>query len=83
MAKAAAKKVEKPQDEFEFTVDDLAKELDILPTSARVSLRNNGIEKAGRTYGWNSKKEFDEVVAALRSGAAKAEPKAKKASKKK
>lgn len=66
MAKAAtAKKPAKEEESHQFEVAHLAKELGILETSARVALRAKGVEKAGKKYGWNSKKAFDEVVALL------------------
>lgn len=70
MAKAAKKeKVEKTETtaEFKYGVKDLAEELGIKETSVRVQLRNKGIEKAGKSYGWNSKAELKEVVAQLKS----------------
>ena len=59
--------------EFKFGVTDLAKELDIEPASVRVQLRNRKVEKAGKSYGWNTQKEFDEVVKLLKSKPAKGE----------
>ena len=70
MAKTAKKeKVEKTETtaEFKYGVKDLAEELGIKETSVRVQLRNKGIEKAGKSYGWNSKAELKEVVAQLKS----------------
>lgn len=73
---------------------ELADALGIVEASVRVALRNHDIAKNGRSYGWNSKKEFDEVVAKLRkepktsdkpkakvkaAGTQKAKPTAKKA----
>ena len=46
----------------------------------RVKLRNAGIEKAGKQYGWKTKREFEEVakeLEALTNGAAKPAKKAK------
>lgn len=67
--------------EFKFGVQDIADELDIKPASVRVQLRNKGIEKAGKSYGWNSKAELKEVIDQLRSGGDEEKP-SKKASKK-
>jgi hypothetical protein len=75
MAKADKKtaKKEKPVEketaaaEFKYGVKDLAEELGIKETSVRVQLRNKGIEKAGKSYGWNSKAELKEVVAQLKT----------------
>lgn len=71
------KKEKAAEREFKFGVDDLAEALGLQPASVRVQLRNKGIEKAGKSYGWNSKKDLDEVIAQI-----KTEPKEKKASKK-
>lgn len=48
---------------------ELADALGIEPTSVRVKLRNAEIEKAGRSYGWNTQKDFDAVVKQLKSTA--------------
>lgn len=55
---------------------ELAEALGIEPTSVRVKLRNAEIDKAGRSYGWNTQKDFDAVVKQLKSTAkpAKEEP---------
>lgn len=51
--------------EFKYGVKDLAAELGIKETSVRVKLRNAEIPKAGKSYGWNSKKELEEVAKQL------------------
>lgn len=61
-AKAAPKK-EEPS--FKYGIEDVAKALDVKPASARVQLRAKGIKKAGKSYGWNSKSEVEEVVKKL------------------
>ncbi len=61
--KAVAKKA--PAEKMKYGVDDLAKALDIKAASARVRLRNAGVEKAGKSYGWNSQKDLDAVVKQL------------------
>lgn len=68
--------------EFKYGVTDIAEELGIKPASVRVQLRNKGIEKAGKSYGWNSKSELKEVIDQIRSGGDDDEdeaPKGKKA----
>ncbi len=66
--KDKAEKVEKTEAaEFKYGVQDLADALGIKPASVRVQLRNNGIEKAGKSYGWNTKKELNEVIDQIRS----------------
>lgn len=66
--KADAKAEKTAEREFEYGVEDIAEELGIKPASVRVQLRNKGIEKAGKSYGWNSKKELKEVIEQIRSG---------------
>ena len=66
--KAEAKSEKQAEREFKFGVEDIAKELGIKPASVRVQLRNKGIEKAGKSYGWNSKSELKEVIEQIRSG---------------
>lgn len=69
--KGKSKKADKDEDdaapEFKYGVQDIADELGIKPASVRVQLRNKGIEKAGKSYGWNSKSELKEVISQLRS----------------
>ncbi len=50
-------------EDFEFTVDDLAKATGLQPASVRVGLRESDFERSGKKWGWNSQKEFDKVVA--------------------
>lgn len=76
---AKAEKEAKP--EFKFGVEDIAEKLDIKPASVRVQLRNKGIEKAGKSYGWNSKADLDEVIDQLKK-ADKSDEKEEKSSKK-
>ncbi len=74
-----AEKAEAPT--FKYGVSDLAEKLDLKEASVRVKLRKNNVDKAGKSYGWNSKSDFDEVVATLKAD--KSEEKAdKKADKK-
>ena len=65
---APAKKSNLPVHEKpEFGVAELAEALGIEPTSARVKLRNAGIEKTGRSYSWKNQKELDAVVKQLKA----------------
>jgi len=66
-AKAAAKAKAPAAEAMKYGVDDLAAALGIKPASARVRLRNAGIEKAGKSYGWNSQKDLDAVVKSLKA----------------
>lgn len=67
-AEAPAKKSNLPVHEKpEFGVAELAEALGIEPTSARVKLRNAGIEKNGRSYSWKNQKELDAVVKQLKA----------------
>ena len=69
--------------EFKYGVADLADKLGIKEASVRVQLRNKGIEKAGKSYGWNTKAELEEVIDELKDEKpAKASKKAKKDEKK-
>lgn len=61
-AKAAPKAKE---ESFKYGIEDLADKLKIKPASARVQLRSKNIKKAGKSYGWNSQAELDEVVKKL------------------
>lgn len=54
--------VERPK----YGVPALAEAMEIKPASVRVRLRNAGIEKTGKTYGWNTKAEMAEVIAQLK-----------------
>lgn len=61
--------VEEKETAPKYGVSDLADALGIKPASVRVRLRKGGIEKAGKSYGWNTKAELQEVVDALRPNA--------------
>lgn len=73
-AKTKTEKSEAP--EFKYGVADIAEKLELEPASVRVKLRNAGIEKAGKSYGWNTKAELQEVIDEL--GAEKPAKKSKK-----
>jgi CO/xanthine dehydrogenase Mo-binding subunit len=45
-----------------YGVPELAEALGVKPSSVRVRLRNAGIEKSGKLYGWDSKAEMQEVI---------------------
>ena len=66
-ASKKAKDEDEAAPEFKYGVSDLADALDIKPASVRVQLRNKGIEKAGKSYGWNTKAELNEVIDQLKS----------------
>jgi len=78
-ATTKTEKVEKaPAESFKYGVADLQKLLGHGdPASTRVALRKHAIEKAGKSYGWNSKDELEAVAKKIKAGAEKAEPKAK------
>ena len=76
MAKKSAKGEDKSKDEGkktqdvkDYTISNLAKELDVEAASARVALRKNGIPKSGGRYGWDTKQEMLEVVKKIRAKA--------------
>lgn len=67
-----AEKVEKTAaPEFKYGVSDIAEKLGIKEASVRVQLRNKGIEKAGKSYGWDSKSDLNEVIDQLKTSTAK------------
>jgi len=49
-----------------FGVPELAEVMGVKPSSVRVRLRNAGIEKSGKLYGWDTKTAMMEVVAKLK-----------------
>ena len=60
------------KDEPKYGVNDLVEASGLQPASVRVALRELGVEKEfGNKYGWNTKKDFDEVVKALKERSAK------------
>lgn len=63
---AKEKPVKAPAETFKYGVAELADTLGIAPESVRVQLRNKNIAKAGKSYGWNTKDEFQAVVAKLK-----------------
>jgi hypothetical protein len=67
--KVDAKNEKAAEREFKYGVEDIAEELGIKPASVRVQLRNKGIEKAGKAYGWNSKSELKEVIEQIKAKA--------------
>lgn len=77
--KAKPKAAEKDEPEtFKYGVSDIADKLGIDASAVRVKLRNAGIDKAGKSYGWNTKAELAEVIDEISTPAKKTEkPKAK------
>ena len=70
----AAKETKAPaaKDEPKYGVNDLVEATGLQPASVRVALRELGVEKEfGNKYGWNTKKDFDEVVKAMKERSAK------------
>ena len=71
-ADKASKKTEAKADkaeakEHKFGVSDLAEKLGIKEASVRVQLRNKGIEKDGKSYGWDTKAELQEIADQLKT----------------
>ena len=62
-----SKKDEGPQ----FTVDDIVEATGLQPASVRVGLRESDFKKTGRQWGWNTKKDFAEVLKFFKERAAK------------
>jgi hypothetical protein len=54
--KAKAAKAKETVEKLPFGVDEAAKALDTNPTYLRQKLRDAGIKKAGKSYGWPSSK---------------------------
>lgn len=50
-----------------YGVTELAEALKVKPTSVRVRLRNAGIEKNGKVYGWETKAEMQAVIDKLKA----------------
>ena len=75
MAKTAVKKaavVEKKKafgerEIYKYDVNTLADDLGILPASVRVALRKNKVAKAGKSYGWDTRADYDEILELLQS----------------
>lgn len=85
MSKETSKEKTKEKEvasEFKYGVEDLAEALGIKPASVRVQLRNKGVEKAGKSYGWNTKSDLEEVTKLLKTEE-KSEKKAEKKPEKK
>ncbi len=71
-AKTTKAKEAPESNEPKFSVDDLVEASGLVAASVRVALRDLSVEKNfGNKYGWDSKKDFDEVVAALKERSAK------------
>lgn len=80
--KVNAKEEKATEREFKYGVEELAEELGIKPASVRVQLRNKGIEKAGKSYGWNSKSELKDVIEQIKADKEDEDEKPAKKSKK-
>jgi len=66
--KKAAKVEKKAEAEtFKYGVSDLADKLGIEAATVRVRLRNANVAKAGKSYGWNTKAELEEVIAEIQA----------------
>lgn len=74
MAKTSTKKASTlpPKEEWKFDIATLAGDLGIKGASARVALRKHKIKKGGKSYGWNSRAEYDDVLKRLKADAKKA-----------
>ena len=60
------------KNEPKYGVNDLVEASGLQPASVRVALRELGVEKQfGNKYGWNTKKDFDEIVKGLKERSAK------------
>lgn len=68
-ANKKSEKVEKAEaaSEHKYGVSDIAEKLGLKEASVRVQLRNKGVEKAGKSYGWDTKGELQEVIDQLKT----------------
>lgn len=67
-----AKETKATKEAPKFGVTELAEAVGIAPASVRVALRSLNVEKThGNQYGWDTKKDFDTVVKALKERNAK------------
>lgn len=65
---APADKANKPK----YGVNELVESTGLQAASVRVALRSLGVEKdEGNQYGWSTKKDFDEIVKAMKERSAK------------
>lgn len=60
-----------------YGVEALAEALNTKPHLLRIRLRRAAVKKNGKTYGWDTKSDFDAVVTQLKSSASS--PKTKEA----
>lgn len=78
-AKATEAETKAPaKNELKYGVNELVEVTGLQPASVRVALRELGVEKEfGNKYSWNTKRDFDEVVKAMKERSAKrvAQPK--------
>ena len=81
--KKAAKVEKKAEAEtFKYGVSDLADKLGIEAATVRVRLRNANVAKAGKSYGWNTKSDLEDVIAEIQAEKPAKKAKADKAPKK-
>lgn len=83
-----SKKTEKTETKTKDTgpkygVPELAEATGLQPASIRVGLRDSEFEKSGRQWGWETKKDFDEVVKWFKARAEKQPTKKEATSEKK
>ena len=68
----ARKKEESSKEEPKYGVDELVEATGLQATSIRVALRGLGVKKNyPNKYGWDTKKDFDQIVGALKERSAK------------
>jgi len=51
-----------PAESHEYGVDYLADKTGLLPATIRRHLRDQGVAKDGKVYGWSKKSEVDAIV---------------------
>lgn len=62
-AKKKAPPIVKAADLYKYTVETLAADTGLQQSSIRVGLRASPFKREASAWGWNNKKEYDEVVA--------------------
>ena len=83
MAKGKAKETKAKDTDAEtpkYGMAELEKETGLTQVALRVKLRKSEFEKNGSRWGWDTKKEFDAVVKAMKAESPKSEKPAKEKS---
>lgn len=75
-AKSEKKKEKKTKEPaFAYGVKNIAERTGLSEVAIRGHLRRRGVEKAGKSYGWNTQKELEAVIKEITEKPAKKEKK--------